>query len=52
MKYRKEPVVVVETVQYKVMNLPHVHTLNGPVFVKPGDWIITGTKGEKYHAKG
>jgi hypothetical protein len=25
-----------------------IHTLEGPMRVKPGDWIITGVKGEKY----
>lgn len=31
--------------------LPHVHTLEGPLLVSPGDWIITGVKGEKYPCK-
>ncbi len=30
---------------------PHVHTLEGPLRVSPGDWIITGVKGEKYPCK-
>jgi hypothetical protein len=30
---------------------PHVHTLEGPIRVAPGDWIITGVKGEKYPCK-
>ena len=30
---------------------PHVHTLEGPLGVSPGDWIITGIKGEKYPCK-
>lgn len=29
-------------------NCPHVHTLNGPVVVMDGDWIVTGIKGERY----
>jgi hypothetical protein len=29
----------------------HVHTLEGPLLVSPGDWIITGVKGEKYLCK-
>lgn len=30
---------------------PHVHTLEGPLKVSPGDWIITGVKGERYPCK-
>jgi hypothetical protein len=30
---------------------PHVHTLEGPLRVSPGDWIITGIKGERYPCK-
>ena len=29
----------------------HVHTLEGPLSVSPGDWIITGVKGERYPIK-
>lgn len=29
----------------------HVHTLEGPLRVSEGDWIITGVKGEKYPCK-
>lgn len=28
-----------------------VQTLEGPLHVSPGDWIITGVKGEKYPCK-
>lgn len=28
-----------------------VHTLEGQFAVSPGDWIITGVKGEKYPCK-
>ena len=28
-----------------------VRTLEGPMFVSPGDWIITGVKGEVYPCK-
>jgi len=28
-----------------------VDTLEGPLEVKPGDWIITGVKGERYPCK-
>lgn len=30
---------------------PHVHTLEGELHVSPGDWIITGVRGEKYPIK-
>jgi len=30
---------------------PAVVTLEGPMRVSPGDWIITGVKGEKYPCK-
>ena len=30
---------------------PHVHTLEGPLTVSPGDWIITGVQGERYPCK-
>jgi hypothetical protein len=29
----------------------HVQTLEGPLFVTPDDWIITGVKGERYPCK-
>lgn len=28
-----------------------INTLEGPLLVSPGDWIITGVKGEKYPCK-
>jgi hypothetical protein len=28
-----------------------IETLEGPHFVRPGDWIITGVAGEKYPCK-
>ena len=28
--------------------LGYIHTLEGTMAAKPGDWIITGVKGEKY----
>ena len=59
-KYRKRPVVI-EAVQWQpgsrvpgVVNDasgPHVQTLEGPLHVSPGDWIITGVKGEQYPCK-
>ncbi len=65
MKYRKKPVIV-EAEQYVEevnepeglcwklgcgADCPHVHTLEGPLLVKSGDYIITGVKGEKYPCK-
>lgn len=29
----------------------YIHTLEGDMFLKPGDWIITGVKGERYPCK-
>ncbi len=65
-KYRKKPIVV-EAVQWHGFNKgphnlgiqPHragdgtgwLHTLEGGHIVTPGDWIITGIKGEKYPCK-
>ena len=34
-----------------IENRPHIHTLEGPMLVSNGDWIITGVKGEKYPCK-
>ena len=64
MKFRKKPVVI-EAVQWfkdgdhpKVMpysasgNGPFsIITLEGRMTVTPGDWIITGVKGEHYPCK-
>lgn len=63
-KFRKRPVVVeaeqwfpgkaVEGVYPDARcfeNNPHVYTLEGPLLVSPGDWIITGVNGEKYPCK-
>jgi hypothetical protein len=30
---------------------PHIHTIEGPLHVTPGDWIITGVRGERYPCK-
>lgn len=29
----------------------YIHTLEGKMLVSPGDWIITGVKGEQYPCK-
>lgn len=67
MKYRKKPVVVTaeqffeaqlpwpEGVEQDVIagerNSPHIKTLEGPMLVRDGDWVITGVKGEHYPCK-
>lgn len=66
-QYRKKPVVVeAEQFFCQVKPWPHgvvcpvnvngddlhvVNTLEGPMTVSEGDWIITGVKGEKYPCK-
>jgi hypothetical protein len=61
MKYRKKPVVIdatqffergpyVDGVVFKD-GKPQIETLEGPLHVSEGDWIITGVKGEKYPCK-
>jgi hypothetical protein len=37
-------------VEYTVCDYS-IQTLEGPMRVTPGDWIITGVKGEKYPCK-
>ena len=67
MKYRKKPVVIEATQWFKngdhpavvavitLDGLPHkngwISTLEGGHIVTPGDWIITGVKGEHYPCK-
>jgi len=33
------------------MHVPHIHTLEGIMFVSDGDWIIRGVAGEFYPCK-
>ena len=47
-KYRKRPVVI-EAVQATAVG--EIDTLEGVMSYQPGDWIITGVKGEKYPCK-
>lgn len=63
MKFRKKPVVI-EAMQF-IVNTPDwwplgvykdgdsyaIDTLEGPLRVSEGDWIITGIKGERYPCK-
>jgi len=50
MKYRKKPVVI-DAEQWKGPGSWFVDTLEGRMEGKPGDWIITGVKGERYPCK-
>lgn len=65
-KWRKRPVVV-DAEQFRPERKPwpegvleksgwsfgdyYINTLEGPYNVNPGDWIITGVKGERYPCK-
>ena len=66
MKFRKKPVVIEATQWFKQGDHPKVtimprgkesathgwiDTLEGGHIVTPGDWIITGVKGEHYPCK-
>ena len=62
MKFRKKPVVIEATQWFKLGDHPNVwrhsvhgygviDTLEGWMLVTPGDWIITGVKGEHYACK-
>ena len=48
MKFRKKPIVI-EAYQTKEERI--IQTLEGPLRVAPGDWIITGIRGEQYPCK-
>lgn len=47
-KFRKRPIVI-EAYQTDVEMI--VPTLEGPLRAAPGDWIITGIRGEQYPCK-
>ena len=62
MKFRKKPVVIEATQWFSMGDHPAVRkqfapgvgcidTLEGAFIVMPGDWIITGVKGEHYPCK-
>ena len=64
MKFRKKPVVIEATQWFKDgdhpavfrgkktgTGAPQIETLEGAHLVRPGDWIITGVKGEHYPCK-
>lgn len=47
-KYRKKPIVIhAEQTPVRV----EIQTLEGVMVANPGDWIITGIKGERYPCK-
>ena len=48
MKFRKKPVVIEA---YQTSEILIIETLEGNMTASPGDWIITGIKGEKYPCK-
>ena len=61
-KYRKKPVVIEAARWWPGVDIPGVNvdyrsnqatilTLEGVMIVSPGDWVITGVKGEKYPCK-
>ena len=61
-QYRKKPIVIEATQWFKggdhpavwmadICGLPVIETLEGPLIVTPGDWIITGVNGEHYPCK-
>jgi hypothetical protein len=62
MKYRKKPIVIeaeqwfpgkqIEGVRdLNPIRLGEIDTLEGRMHVNPGDWVITGVKGERYPCK-
>lgn len=48
MKFRKRPVVIEA---YRTTVEIQIETLEGTMTGNPGDWIITGVKGEQYPCK-
>jgi hypothetical protein len=49
-KFKKLPVIV-DAVRYTGKRKRIIQTLEGPMTASPGDWIVTGVKGEKYAVK-
>ncbi len=45
MKFVKKPVVIDA---FRCVQKEIIHTLEGDMIAHPGDWIITGLKGERY----
>ena len=61
MKFRKRPIVIEAEQWFPGIRIdgmllnnegqPIIETLEGDMLVSPGDWVITGVKGEKYPCK-
>lgn len=47
-KYRKKPVVIEA---YECKEECMIHTLEGDMLASPGDFVITGLRGEQYPCK-
>jgi hypothetical protein len=47
-RYRKKPVII-EAEQTSTQQM--IDTLDGVMVASPGDWIVTGVKGERYPVK-
>ncbi len=47
-QYRKRPVVITA---YQTSEALDIETLEGTMHASPGDWIITGLRGEQYPCK-
>lgn len=47
-KFRKKPIVIEA---YQTDKEIIIETMEGPLKASPGDWIITGIRGEKYPCK-
>lgn len=47
-KFQKKPVVIEA---YQTDEEMIIQTLEGPLRAAPGDWIITGVRGEQYPCK-
>jgi len=48
MRFRKKPIIVEA---YQTQKEQIIHTLEGDMKASPGDWIITGIRGEVYPCK-
>lgn len=48
-KYRKK--VVIDAVRHDGPEPLKIETIEGTLTAQPGDWIITGVKGERYPCK-
>ena len=46
--FRKRPIIVKA---YRTTERTIINTLEGDMVAEPGDWIITGIKGERYPCK-